>query len=132
MHFFIPIKIVQILTNTSLAYYNDKYNTMVIIETSIFTRQIQALLSEEEYRKFQIEIILHPDKGKLIPGSGGLRKIRWASDGRGKSGGLRTIYFWAVDEEQIFMLYIYSKKDQKDLTSDQLKVLSIIIKEEFK
>ncbi len=132
MHFFIGIKIVQILTNTSLAYYNDKYNTMVIIETSIFTRQIQVLLSEEEYRKLQIEIIPHPDKGKLIPGSGGLRKIRWASDGRGKSGVLRTIYFWAVDEEQIFMLYIYSKKDQKDLTSDQLKVLCIIIKEEFK
>lgn len=120
------------LTNTSLAYYNSKNNIIVIIETSIFTRQVQQLLSEEEYRKLQIELVLHPEKGKLIPGSGGLQKIRWGVDGRGKSGGLRTIYFWARSKNQIFMLFIYSKNEQEDLTADQLNILRNIIKEEFK
>jgi hypothetical protein len=105
---------------------------MVIIETSIFTRQVQLLLSDEEYRKLQIELILHPEKGDLIPGSGGLRKIRWAPYGRGKSGGFRTIYYWAVSKDQIFMLFMYSKKEQTDLTADQIKILRNIIKEEFK
>jgi hypothetical protein len=105
---------------------------MVIIETSIFTRQVQLLLTDEEYRKLQIELIQHPDKGNLIPGSGGLRKIRWSLPGRGKSGGLRSIYFWAVSKDQIFMLFIYAKNEQEELTPDQLKILRTITKEEFK
>lgn len=105
---------------------------MVIIETSIFTRQVQLLLSDDEYRVLQLELVYHPEKGKLIPGSGGLRKIRWLLPGRGKSGGLRTIYFWAVNKDQIFMLYIYAKSDQEDLNADQLKTLRKTIKEEFK
>ncbi len=105
---------------------------MVIVETSIFTRQVQVYLSEEEYRILQIELILHPDKGKIIPGSGGLRKIRWSTIGRGKSGGLRLIYYWAVNKNQIFMLFIYSKNEQENLTALQLKILKNIIKEDFK
>jgi len=49
---------------------------MVIIETSIFTRQIQQFLSDDDYRQLQLELIRHPELGKIIPGSGGLRKIR--------------------------------------------------------
>jgi len=49
---------------------------MVIIETSIFTRQIQQLLSDDDYQQLQLELIRHPELGKIIPGSGGLRKIR--------------------------------------------------------
>jgi len=59
---------------------------VVIIETSIFTRQVQALLSDEEYRQLQKALVLHPDKGRLIPGSGGLRKIRWSIPGGEKGG----------------------------------------------
>lgn len=105
---------------------------MVIIETSIFTRQVQLLLSDEEYRELQLELVHHPEKGKLIPRSGGLRKIRWASTGRGKSGGIRTIYFWAFSRDQIFMLFIYAKNEQEDLTPDQLKILRKLMMEEFK
>jgi len=54
---------------------------VVIIETSIFTRQVQALLSDEEYRQLQMALVLHPDMGSLIPGSGGLRKARWSLAG---------------------------------------------------
>ena len=64
---------------------------MVIVETSVFTRQVQALLSDEEYRQLQVMLIQHPDLGPVIPGSGGLRKMRWQAAGRGKRGGTRVI-----------------------------------------
>jgi len=66
---------------------------MIIIETHIFTRKLKALLTDDEYRKLQNELVLRPDAGKIIPGSGGLRKLRWAGSGRGKRGGVRVIYY---------------------------------------
>lgn len=105
---------------------------MIIIETSIFTRQVLTLLSEEEYRKLQLALILRPNLGVVIPGSGGLRKARWALDDRGKRGGVRAIYYWAVAQDQILMLMIYAKNEQDDLTPDQLKILRRIIEEEYR
>jgi hypothetical protein len=64
---------------------------MVIIETAVFTRQVLKVLSEEEYRRFQLSLAKRPEVGKLIKGGGGLRKVRWAVDGRGKRGGVRVI-----------------------------------------
>lgn len=104
---------------------------MIIVETSIFTRQVTALLSDEEYRQLQIELILHPDLGPVIQGSGGLRKIRWSLPGRGKRGGARIIYYWAVRRDKILMLFMYEKNDQSDLTPDQLKVLRKLIEKEY-
>ncbi len=104
---------------------------MVIIETSIFTRQVLTLLSEEEYRQLQMALVLRPDMGAVIPGSGGLRKMRWAIKGHGKRGGVRAIYYWAVAHEKILMLFMYAKKEQDDLTLEQLKVLRKIIEEEY-
>ncbi len=105
---------------------------MVIIETSIFTRQVQALLSNEEYRQLQLALIIHPDMGAVIPGSGGLRKVRWSIGGRGKRGGVRVIYYWAVVHDRILMLFMYAKNEQDDLTPEQLKVLRRIIEEEYR
>ena len=104
---------------------------MVIIETSIFTRQVQTLLSDEEYRQLQMALVLHPDLGAVIPGSGGLRKVRWSIRGRGKRGGVRAIYYWAVVHDKILMLFIYAKNEQDDLTLEQLKVLRRIVEEEY-
>lgn len=104
---------------------------MLIIETSIFTRQVLNLLSEEEYRQLQLALVTRPDLGDLIPGSGGLRKVRWSLAGRGKRGGVRTIYYWAVRKDQILMLLMYAKNEQENLTNDQLKVLRRIIEEEY-
>lgn len=67
---------------------------MQIIETSVFTRQIPAVLDEESYRLLQVELVRNPDAGALIRGTGGLRKIRWARKGRGKRGSTRVIYYW--------------------------------------
>ena len=72
---------------------------MVILESSVFTKQLLNLFSDEEYQQLQLELIRRPDLGVVIPGSGGLRKMRWALPGRGKRGGARIIYsypekFW--------------------------------------
>jgi hypothetical protein len=104
---------------------------MVIVETSIFTRQVQALLDDDDYRRLQMTLVLRPQAGDLIPGGGGLRKIRWSARGRGKRGGVRMIYYWAVQQDRILMLLLYAKNEQDDLTSEQLKVLRKIIEEEY-
>jgi mRNA-degrading endonuclease RelE of RelBE toxin-antitoxin system len=108
-----------------------KVPIMVIIETSVFTRQVQALLSDEEYRALQTALANRPNAGSVIVGSGGLRKLRWAIKGKGKRGGSRVIYYWAVSQEQVLMLLIYGKSEQEDLTRDQLKTLKRVVEEEY-
>jgi mRNA-degrading endonuclease RelE of RelBE toxin-antitoxin system len=105
---------------------------MKIIETTVFTKRLKTFLNDEEYRKLQNELILNPGKGKIIRGSGGLRKIRWSISGKGKSGGVRIIYYWAKIKEIILMLLIYSKNEQDNLTNEQLKILKSLIEKEFK
>ena len=73
---------------------------MVIIETSIFTKLITELMSDDEYKDLQDALVVRPDRGALIKYSGGLRKVRWALKGRGKSGGARVIYYWMKDEKE--------------------------------
>ena len=68
---------------------------MEFIETPTFTRLVTALLSDEEYRALQNELLEDPERGDLIQGGGGIRKLRFALRGRGKRGGVRVIYYWA-------------------------------------
>ena len=105
---------------------------MLFIETPIFTKLVIDLISDDEYRKLQLALVLRPEAGKLISGSGGLRKIRWKSGGSGKRGGLRVIYFWDVPMDIIYMLLIYKKNKQEDLTPNQLKTLRNLVKELLK
>ena len=105
---------------------------MQFIETSIFTRQVTALLTDDEYSQLQVALSAHPDIGAIIQQSGGLRKIRWSMSGRGKRGGVRAIYYWVVAEDQILMLFMYPKNEKGDLTAQQLKVLREIVEKEFK
>ncbi|MEW5959975.1 MAG: type II toxin-antitoxin system RelE/ParE family toxin [Chloroflexota bacterium] len=105
---------------------------MVIIETSVFTRQVQKLLDDEAYRKLQIALAERPDVGTVMVGSGGLRKVRWAAQGRGKRGGVRVIYYWAVEQDRLLMLLMYLKSERDDLTREQLKILRMIVEEEYR
>jgi len=105
--------------------YNIK--NMVIIETSIFSRLIQDMMSDDDYRLLQEALITRPDAGAIIKGSGGLRKVRWKLEGKGKSGGVRVIYYWVTADDQIRMLYAYKKSNQSDLTPDQVAMLKQII-----
>lgn len=100
---------------------------MIIIETSVFTKRIIELMTDDGYRELQPALVLKPDMGVIIKGSGGLRKIRWKLAQKGKSGGIRVIYYWVVDDSHIRMLYAYEKADQEDLTPDQLKTLKDIV-----
>ena len=104
---------------------------MVIIETPIFTKQLLATLSDDEYRELQRGLLGHPEAGKVIPGSGGLRKLRWAFDGRGKRGGVRLIYYWFTAQGNLLLLFMYPKNVQEDLTPDQLRQLKRIVEEEY-
>ena len=96
---------------------------MVFIETPTFTKRVLQLLDDEEYSVLQAHLANHPGAGKLIPGSGGLRKIRWAGGGHGERGGLRLIYYWWVAKDRISMLLVYPKSEQDDLSADQVKQL---------
>jgi hypothetical protein len=100
---------------------------MVIIETTIFTRLIKELMTDDEYRDLQEALITRPDRGDLIRGSGGLRKVRWKLAGRGKSGGVRVIYYWVMADNQLRMLYVYPKGKQENLTPAQLAALKKIV-----
>jgi len=104
---------------------------MLIIETPIFTRRIQTILSDEEYRLLQIHLVNRPDVGKIIPGSSGLRKVRWSAGGHGKRGGTRVIYYWFVPQDTILFLFAYSKNEKDDLTKEQLRQLRRVIEGEY-
>jgi hypothetical protein len=104
---------------------------MVLIETPIFTRRIQAMLSDEEYRLLQMHLVNRPDVGKVIPGSGGLRKLRWSAGGHGKRGGIRVIYYWFASQDVILLLFPYSKSERDDLTGDQLRQLRKLVEREY-
>jgi hypothetical protein len=104
---------------------------MVIVETSVFTRRITAMLSDDNYRLLQNALLENPSLGDLIPGSGGLRKVRWALPGRGKRGGTRIIYYWTARRAVIVMLYAYAKNELENLTPAQLGVLANMVKAEF-
>jgi mRNA-degrading endonuclease RelE of RelBE toxin-antitoxin system len=96
---------------------------VVFVETPTFTRHVLRLMGDEDYAALQAQLARHPESGKVIPGSGGLRKVRWAGSGRGKRGGLRVIYHWRVAKDCIAMLLVYPKNERDDLSGDQLKQL---------
>ncbi|MEW5944305.1 MAG: type II toxin-antitoxin system RelE/ParE family toxin [Pseudomonadota bacterium] len=104
---------------------------MIFLETSFFSKVIQSLLSDDEYHDLQAALMENPARGDLIPGGAGLRKLRWARRSSGKSGGLRAIYYWAVAQDQILMVFAYPKSKMENLTDRQLAELAKVAKEEF-
>jgi len=97
---------------------------LVFIETSIFTALVRKLMGDDEYRALQWLLVRDPKKGSLIPGGGGLRKVRWLSRSKqkGKSGGIRVIYY-IQSQGNLYMIFAYDKSKQGDLTKDQLRQL---------
>ena len=102
---------------------------MEFIETPTFTRMLTALLTDDEYRGLQNELMEDPESGDIIEGGGGIRKLRYAAQGRGKSGGVRVIYYWVKDNHQIYMLVVYPKSKKDNLTNKETAVLREFVKE---
>ena len=96
---------------------------MIFIETQIFTEDVVELLSDDEYADFQKYLADNPLAGDVIQQTGGLRKVRWSAQGKGKRGGVRVIYYHLTADYQIRLILIYKKGIQDDLTADQKKML---------
>lgn len=104
--------------------------TLAFLETSIFTKRVVELLSDEELARVQNQLLENPDAGDTIVGSGGLRKLRVRVKGRGKRGGARLIYYRLTERQQIFLLLIYAKNEAEDLTAEQKRFLRVLVEEE--
>jgi mRNA-degrading endonuclease RelE of RelBE toxin-antitoxin system len=94
---------------------------LVFVEASHFSKHLPHYLADEEYRLLQKFLAERPDAGAIIRGAAGIRKARWAARGKGKSGGVRVIYYWQRAEERIHLLLIYGKGEQADLTAQDLR-----------
>ena len=91
------------------------------VETRLFTRLVQEYLSDDEYSALQQALLKDPEAGAVVPGSGGVRKLRWGVSCRGKRGGLRVIYFLRTRQGQIWMLTIYPKNVAENIPANVLK-----------
>jgi hypothetical protein len=91
------------------------------VETKLFTRLVQEYLSDDEYLRLQQALLTDPEAGAIIPGSGGVRKLRWGVAGRGKRGGVRVIYFLRTKQGQIWMLTLYAKNVTENIPANVLK-----------
>lgn len=103
---------------------------MKFVETPNFTRAISGYFRMMNMR-LQRALLQMPDLGNIIVDSGGLRKFRWAAKSRGKRGGARVIYYWAVAADTLLMLHVYSKGRKEDLTKDELKELRQVVEKEY-
>jgi hypothetical protein len=102
---------------------------MVFVETSLFSKLLKSYLSDDQYRLLQSHLVEHPDAGDVIRGAGGVRKIRWAAGGKGKSGGVRVIYYWAKANEQTFLLTLYGKGEKENLSAEDLRRVAKLLGE---
>jgi hypothetical protein len=113
--------------NTPLTYSGDVF---LFIESSVFQRALPAYLNDDEYSELQQYLIENPEAGEVIPGSGGLRKVRWAPSGAGKRGGLRVIYFVRYRPNQFWMLTLYAKAKRENIPAHILKQLLEVFRNE--
>ena len=94
---------------------------MQFVEFSYFTKWVVENLKDDEYQKIQEDLIKNPRKGDIIPHGHGLRKLRWRFKDKGKSGGVRVIYYYWTADNEVYMLYLYAKNEQADLDAAGLK-----------
>jgi len=100
---------------------------MLFIETPVFTKRLHDLLSDDCYAELQCLLAERPDIGDVIEGTGGIRKVRVASNGHGKRGGSRVIYYHFTSASCIALLMIYPKNEKDNLSADERRVLKQIV-----
>ena len=97
---------------------------MKFIEAAVFTKYVYDYLSEDEYIGLQGLLLQYPESGNVVPGSGGVRKIRWVLSGRGKRGGVRVIYYFKKHDDEIWLLTIYSKNEVDAIPAQVLRQIA--------
>jgi hypothetical protein len=95
----------------------------IFIESSVFERICPVYLDDDEYAELQQFMMQNPDAGRVVPGSGGIRKLRWTRPGTGKRGGLRVIHFVRYEPNEFWMLTIYAKAKRENIPAHILKQL---------
>lgn len=94
---------------------------LTVVETPIFIRRAEKLLTEDEHAELITYLARHPEAGDEIVGTGGVRKVRFAAKSKGKSGGVRVIYYFYDRAIPLYALLIYGKNERADLTAEQRK-----------
>lgn len=102
---------------------------MIFIESKIFEKLREKYFDDESYKAFQNFLLEQPLAGDTIQGTGGLRKVRWSANGKGKRGGVRTIYLYLVEKNHIHFLTVYAKNEMSDLTANEKKILKNLAEE---
>jgi mRNA-degrading endonuclease RelE of RelBE toxin-antitoxin system len=97
---------------------------MEFIEATAFTKYLYDYLSEDEYLGLQSFLLQYPESGKVVPKSGCVRKVRWAMSGKGKSGGVRIIYYFKKQDDEIWLLTIYSKNEVENIPAHVLRQIA--------
>jgi hypothetical protein len=107
-----------------MAYTHRVIETLItVVEVPPFPARAAKVWNKEEYEEFINHIARHPEEGEEIEGTGGLRKIRWKAQGRGKRGGVRVIYYFYNSDAPLYLLTVYAKNQQEDLSSDEKAIL---------
>ncbi len=97
---------------------------ITIVETPAFARRVEKLLSADEREEVVTFLAENPEAGDEIPGTGGVRKVRFAAKGKGKSGGVRVIYYFFDRDNPLYAVFIYGKGEQADLSPDQTRAVA--------
>lgn len=98
-----------------------------MIEVEPFGRHAASALSANELEEFKYFIAQYPENGEIIPGTNGVRKVRWAIDGKGKSGGVRVIYYYHDINMPLFLITIYRKAQKDNLTKAQTNAMAKLV-----
>ena len=96
---------------------------LTVVETSLFLRAVGKFWNDDERADFVAHIAANPDAGDLIPGTGGLRKVRWSRQGAGKRGGVRVIYDF---DAPLYLITAYSKAAREDLSPSEKRTLTAL------
>lgn len=104
-----------------------KIRPVTVAETQLFIRQAENVWTEEEHSDFVDYIADNPESGDLIPETGGVRKVRWGRQGSGKRGGVRVIYFYYNTEAPLYLLMVYAKAVQADLSPEGKKIVKALV-----
>jgi len=101
-----------------------KTRPITVAETQLFARAAEKIWNEDE-RAELVDFVAHnPEAGDVIPGTGGVRKLRWARPGGGKRGGARVVYFYYRPDCPLYLLLTYAKAQATDLNADEKKAVA--------